>query len=37
MYKQLMRLNIIKTNNPEKNGQIYTDISIKTYRWPKGT
>ena len=37
MYKQLMRLNIIKTNNPEKNGQIYIDISIKTYCWPKGT
>ena len=38
-YKQLMQLNIKKTNTPIKNGQkTLIDISPrKTYRWPRGT
>ena len=35
IYKQLMQLNIRKTNSPIKNRQNKTDISPKkTYRWP---
>ena len=38
IYKQLIQLNIRKTNSPIKNGQkTYTDISPKTYRWTINT
>ena len=33
IYRQLMQLNIRKTNNPKKVSKRPKDISLKTYRW----
>ena len=37
IYKQLMKLNIKKSNNPIKNGQERNISLKKCYKWPKRT
>ena len=36
IHRQLIHLNIKKKNNSKNGPKTQTDISTKTYRWPRG-